>query len=116
MPKAIRNALPVKPISLLKCSSCITSSEKALLKITQSRSLNQTPATKLKPPALPLLILCLMIVNAAGPTEKISNKLIAKPFTKASNIYSKTKYEKIWQVKLKLNADLSSFEYRNGAA
>ena len=91
MPKAIRNALPVKPISLLKCSSCITSSEKALLKITQSRSLSQTPATKLKPPALPLLMLCFIIVNAAGPTENISSKLIAKPLTSASIIYANIK-------------------------
>jgi hypothetical protein len=61
-----------------------TSSEKRLLKTTSKKSLIQTPITKLNPPALPLLMLCLMMVNMTGPTDITSNNPIATPLSIAS--------------------------------
>ena len=60
----IKKTLPVIPMGFLKSSSVVTNSEKTLLNKTQTMSLNHTPATKLKPPSLPLLILCFMIVKS----------------------------------------------------
>ena len=57
---------------------------KPLLNTIQIISLIQTPTIKLRPQRRPWFIVCLMVVNITGPTEKIKSKLMAKPFNKAS--------------------------------
>ena len=87
----IKKALPVMPIGFLKSSNLVTNSEKTLLNKTHKRSLSHTPATKLKPPSFPLLILCLIMVKITGPTDIANKRPIAKPLSKASiitNLYN----------------------------
>lgn len=64
-------------------NNSLTNCEKAFPKITHKRSLTQTPDTKLKPPARPLVMLCFMIAKITGPTEKSKIILIARPCNNA---------------------------------
>ena len=69
-----KNKLPTMAIAVLYLRRYETISEKKLLKNTKRISLNQTPATKLNPPFIPLFILCLMMVKITGPTDKARKK------------------------------------------
>jgi len=82
-PIPIKNKLPTKLMVFWILNNSLTNCEKAFPKITHRRSLTQTPATKLKPPARPLVMLCFMIAKITGPTEKSKIILIARPCSNA---------------------------------
>ncbi len=64
----------------------LNNSVKKLEAIANETSLRDTPATKAKPPFMPLLTLCFMIVNRIGPTAMLNNNPKTIPFNSASVI------------------------------
>ena len=87
---------PMYPMADLKSNACTTKPENIFDINTNKKSLTQTPATKLIPPAFPLLMLCLTTVMITGPTDSARKRPRPMPFMIDSINVSRFSAMKLW--------------------